>query len=344
MGINRSGKTKHLLIATTKALFGGGFEKSKRDMMLDSYERNRTRQTPNIHTYSTKSRYEKVMAKFGDFLKEEYGLKYERDFRKLTTDELYACVDRYFEVQKAAGLAKSTLEVHISAMNKVLGTIEPEIKGYFTPENRARWRDGVEKGENDRYNRPDVIVENLRKIDETSAAIAGLQRLTGARIGDIKKIKIDEENQRVYIPRSKGGRDRYVYFEYFPEQFERVKEYKEVVDEALKEKKFSDIREDEYYQNLRKACRKAGEPYRGSHPFRYEWAQDRYEVISQLPQPEQERYFRHILEELGKSEEDIKGAMNRVREKDAVAEGIISEELGHSRLDISRHYLRIRAK
>jgi len=344
MGRNRSGKTKHLLISTTKALFNTGVNNSKREAFQENYKKTECSMSENIHSFSTESRYETVVAKFADFLKEEYGLKYERDFRKLTSDELCVCIDTYFEKQKEKGLAQNTLEVHISALNKVLGTIEPEIREYFNAENRARWRDGVEKGDNDRYHRPDLIVENLHKIDETSEAIAQLQRLTGARIGDVKKITIDEENKRVFIGKSKGGRDRFVYFDKFQEDFEKVKEYKEVLDEALKEKKFSEIREEEYYQNLRKACHKAGEPYKASHAFRYEFAQDRYEVIIQLSQEEQERYYRQILEDRGKDEQFINGKLRDMRKEDAVPEAIISEELGHSRLDISRQYLKLRAK
>ena len=125
------------------------------------------------------------------------------------------------------------------------------------------------------------------------------------------------------------------------DRFEKVKEYKEILDRALEEKNFSEIRK-EYYKDLRKAVREAGEPYHGSHCFRHEWAQNTYQVISQLPEAEQENFYRRILEERGKSQEDIEKAMENAREKDAVAEYIISEELGHSRLDISLHYLKIR--
>jgi hypothetical protein len=341
---NRNAKTKHYLISTAKALFGDGVGKSKHAIFQSSYEEKRIRTSPSIHTYSTANRYITVVSKFADFLKEEYNLKYERDFKKLATDELYACVDRYFEKQREAGLSASTLKIHISALHKVLGVTNPEIKEHFTPDNRARWRDGVERGDNDRYSNPDRIIENLHKINETSAAIAELQRLTGARIGDVKKIHIDEDNKRVFIEHSKGGRDRYVYYDYFQEDFEKVKHYKEVLDRTLQEKQFSEIREKQYYDDLRKACRKADEPYHGSHPFRYEFAQSRYEVISQLPKEEQESYYLRILEERGKTQKEIDKAFDSVKPRDAVAEAIISEELGHSRLDISRHYLKLRAK
>ena len=340
----RHNKIKYFFMETTKALFDVGYGKSKFEAFQQSYEKDRTRRSDAIHSFSTYVSYEKTMAKFGDFLSEEMGIKYERDFKKLSTDEIYVCIDKYFEKQHEEGLAKKTLERHISALNKVLGAINPEIKEYFTPDNRARWRDGVEPGDNDRYNNPEKIVESLEKISETSHAIAQLQRLTGARVGDVKKIEIDEENKKVIIENSKGGRDRAVYFDYFPEQFEKVKEYKEILDRALEEKSFSEIRKEEYYKDLRKACREAGEPYRGSHSFRFEWAQERYEVISQLPKEEQIEYFIRILEERGKSEKEIGEAMEKVGGKDAWGEAIISEELGHSRLDISRHYLRIKAK
>jgi len=122
------------------------------------------RDRPYIHSHSTYDTYVEVVAKFGDFLFNEMGIKYEKDFWKLSTDEVYVCVDRYFEKQKANGLAKTTLEKHISALNKILGAINPEIKEYFTPDNRARWRDGVEKQDCDRYNNSDRILENLKQI------------------------------------------------------------------------------------------------------------------------------------------------------------------------------------
>jgi len=340
----RHNKVKYLFIRTADMLFELGKGKSKHQAFQESYDKNRTRQSQAIHSYSTYNAYVECVAKFGDFLYNEMGIKYESNFRELTTDEVYICLDRYFEKQKAAGLAKKTLQKHVSALAKILSAINPEIKECFTPENRARWRDGVEPQECDRYNNSDRIVEELRKIDETSYAIAEIQRLTGARIGDVKKLMIDEENKRVFFPRSKGGRDRFVYFDRFPDEFEEVKKCKEVLDRALEEKRFSEIRENEYYQALRKACRRVGELYHGSHSFRYEFAQTRYEEIIQWSKEEQESYYRRILENRGKSEKDIQKAMNDVREKDAVAEAIVSEELGHSRLDISRQYLKLRAK
>jgi len=341
MGHNRSGKIKHLLISTVKELFNEGFNTSKYKMFEESYNRDRTRQSPVIHSFSTMNRYEKVAANFADFLKEECNLKYERDFRKLSTQEIYDYVDKYFEREKEKGKSESTLKIHISALNKILGAIDPKIKERFDAESRARWRDGEARGFNDRYNNPERIVENLAKINETSHAIAEIQRLSGCRVGDVKKLQIDEENRKVIIEGSKGGRDRAVYFDYFPQEFEKVKQYKEILDRALEEKSFSEIRK-EYYRDLRKACRKSGEPYHGSHSFRHEWAQNTYQVISQLPQEEQEAFYRRILEERGKSQEDIEKAVENAKEKDCIAEYIISEELGHSRLDISLHYLKIR--
>lgn len=340
----RHNKVKYLFIRTADMLFEMGKGKSKHLAFQESYDKNRTRQSQAIHSHSTYNTYVECVAKFGDFLYNEMGIKYESNFRELSTDEVYVCLDRYFEKLKEDNLSKKTLQKHISALNKILTAIDPNIKECFTPDNRAKWRDGVEPQDCDRYNNSDRIVENLQKIDETSYMIATIQKLTGARIGDVKKLMIDEENQRVFFPRSKGGRDRFVYFDRFKEDFEKVKECKEILDRALEEKRFSEIRENEYYNNLRKACRRADELYHGSHAFRYEFAQERYEEISTWTREEQEQYYRRILEDRGKSEKEIQKAMNDVREKDAVAEAIISEELGHSRLDISRQYLKLRAK
>jgi len=340
----RHNKVKYLFIKTANELFELGKGKSKHQAFQESYNKNRTRQSQAIHSYSTYSTYIEVVAKFGDFLYNEMNIKYESNFRELTTDEVYVCLDKYFEKQKADGLAKKTLQKHVSALNKILSAIDPNLKECFTPDSRAKWRDGVEPQECDRYNNSDRIVEELRKSDETSYAIATIQLTTGARIGDVKKIQVDEENQRVFFPRSKGGRDRAVYFDRFQEDFEKVKECKKILDRALEEKKFSEIRENEYYQALRKACKQADDIYHGSHAFRYEFAQTRYEEIIQWSKEEQESYYRRILEEREKTEKDIEKAFKEVREKDAIVEAIISEELGHSRLDISRQYLKLRAK
>jgi len=340
----RRNRIKYFLLDTTRALFNMGRGKSKHEEMQQSYEKYETRETEAIYSYSTFNRYEKAIAKFADFLRDEMNVKYERDFRRLSDDELYYCINEYFEKQKEEGLAQNTLEIHISALAKVLPAIKPEIKEYFTPEARACWRDGEAVGDNDRYNNSSKVLENLRKIDETSYVIAKLQLLTGARVGDVKKLMIDEENKKVFIPRSKGGRDRNVYYDYFPKEFEEVKELKQKLDDILQEKKFSEIRENEYYDNLRRACRKSDEIYRASHAFRYEFAQERHNTISNLPKEEQEEYYVKILEERGKTDKEIEKALERVREKNAVDIAIISEELGHSRLDISMHYLKIKGR
>jgi hypothetical protein len=223
---------------------------------MESYEKYETRETEAIYSYSTFNRYQTVMAKFGDFLRDHMNVKYERDFRRLSEDEVYYCIDQFFQKEIEDGLAQNTLEIHISAIHKVIGEIKPGIREYFTAEARERWRDGVPAGENDRYNDPQKIIENLYKISEESAVIAELQRLTGARIGDVKKIQLDETNKKVIIKDSKGGRSRSIYYDRFEEQFERVKELKEKLDKILEEKKFSEIREDKYYDDLRRACRK----------------------------------------------------------------------------------------
>ena len=174
----RHNRIKYFFMETTKALFDAGYGKSKFEAFQRSYDKDRTRRSDAIHSFSTYVSYEKTMAKFGDFLSSEMGVRYERDFRKLSIDEVHVCIDKFFEKEKEEGLAKKTLERHISAINKVLSAIDPNLKELFTPENRMRWRNGLEPGDNDRYNRPEVIMEHLREISETSHAIAQLQRLS----------------------------------------------------------------------------------------------------------------------------------------------------------------------
>ena len=70
---NRSQKAKYYLLQVVKSLADKGIGKSKREMMQATYRANKTRESPYIHSNSTAVRYEKVIAKFGDFLKNEIG-------------------------------------------------------------------------------------------------------------------------------------------------------------------------------------------------------------------------------------------------------------------------------
>jgi Phage integrase, N-terminal SAM-like domain. len=177
----RHNRIKYFFIETVKGLFEQGYGKSKYEAFQRSFNEDRTRRSNVIHSFSTLVSYETTAAKFGDFLS-EMGVKTERDFRKLSSDQVREYLDKYFEKQQQEGLAKKTLQRQIAAINKLLGAIDPNLKELFTPENRMQWRNGLEPGDNDRYNNPTRVAEELRKINEISHAVCQLQRLTGVAL------------------------------------------------------------------------------------------------------------------------------------------------------------------
>ncbi len=151
------------------------------------------------------------------------------------------------------------------------------------------------------------MIENLK--DPAHRAVAELQYLTGARVGDVKKIGIDEVGKRVLIHGSKGGRDREIDFSDRPDRFERVKELHRELQRHIEEKGWKEIRES-YDEDLKQAVEKSGEVYTGSHAFRVSYAVERVEE----------------LKAKGLSDED--------------ADRVLTRELGHNRLEMSRYYRR----
>jgi len=283
------------------------------------------RESHFIHTSKTKVRYEQAVMKFCDFL-ESQGIKRESHLEKTSTEELQEVIDNYFEKLAEEEYSKSTIKLHIAALEKSIAIVRPDIKEYLTDdENRIGWWSaGVDSRKRGSYVDPERIRERLK---EEHRMIAEAQSLAGFRVREIAKAEVDKENGRIIIHKAKGGRTRELSFEHRKEEFERLTNLIEKLQEQEYQKHLKD-----YYRDIKNACKATGEEYRASHAFRYEYAQNRIEELK-----ENKEELKDLLEKYG-ADEETKGYANDENTIEKSADYVLTRELGHNRTSMSRYY------
>jgi len=280
-----------------------------------------------LHNSKTKVRYERAMMTFSDYL-EENGIKRDRQLNRLSTEELQKVIDNYFIELADDGYSKGTIKIHIAAMEKSLAVLRPDIKPYLTnDENRVNWWSaGKESKKGESYVDPEAIRERL---DETHRMIAEAQSLGGFRVREIAKATIDKENYEITIHKAKGGRDRTLHFEHRKEDFERLADLIEKLQERHYEEHLKD-----YYKDLKEACHETGQEYNASHAFRYEYAQNRIEELK-----ENKEELKDLLDRYN-ADEKTKECVSDESKIETAADYVLTQELGHNRLKMSRYYYR----
>ena len=268
----RSG-LKYALSYASK-LWKQGIGVSKREI----YQLNGGR-SPVVHSWSTFNRYTGIVKDFVKFCIEEKGFSKLKHLSYETTEEY---LDRKIE----KGCSLKTIKLNASALSKFFETVgRSDIAENIRENYQSFYSQAREAGKARAFSNPYRIINNLK--DPVHRTIAELQWRTGARIGELKKMEIDQERQRVIIYKSKGGKTREIDFSDRPEKFERICELKKELGEHLKERSWREIRGGggevgSYYKDLKQAVKKAGEVYSGSHAFRATYVCERInELVSQ---------------------------------------------------------------
>ncbi len=88
------------------------------------------------------------------------------------------------------------------------------------------------------------------------------------------------------------------------------------------------------YRDLKQACDETGQEYHGSHAFRYQYAQDRIEKLRNNKEE-----LRDLLDKY-EADNETKESINDENKIDKAADYVITRELGHNRLSMSRYYYR----
>ena len=320
-----SHKLRHVLKSVLDDLYELGKGVKKGQLQRQMEKLTGVRESHFIHSSTTKVRYERAMMKFCDFL-EEKGIKRDEQLNRLNKKELRQVVDDYFKRLAEEKYSKSTIKVHIAAMEKSLAVIRPDIKKYITDEKRIEWwSNGVDSRKRDSYVNPEAIRERLKPQHRM---IAEAQALGGFRVREIARAEVDRENERIIIHRAKGGRTRELYFDHRKEDFERLASLIEKLQEQHYEQRLKD-----YYRDLKNAAKATGQEYNASHAFRYEYAQRR---IEELRKNEEER--KELIERYNVNNTDNEAKDKNDTEREA--DKVLTQELGHNRTSMSRYYYR----
>jgi len=251
--------------------------------------------SPFIHSYSTFNRYMGIAKEFVRDMK-------ERGINRLDKVQ-YEHVREWLD-RKAVYVTEKTLKVNTSALEKFFDAVgRSDISDRLRQDYQEIYSQGNPSGRALPFAEPMKVIESLK--DPAHRIVAELQYLTGARVGDVKKIEVIGD--KVVIESSKGGRDRVLDFSDRLDKLERIKELKAELDRFIQEKGWKDIRES-YYDDLRETCKRLGEVYTGAHAFRVNYAIERFE--------------------------ELKATGLNDREADRV----LTQELGHNREEMSRYY------
>ncbi|WP_121172047.1 site-specific integrase [Thermovibrio guaymasensis] len=253
--------------------------------------------SPLIHSYSTFNRYMGIVKQFVNWAR-------ERGVNRL--DKVIPEVVREFLLSKAGYCSQKTLKVNASALRKFFEVVgRPDISEEIGRSYQEIYSEGRQSGRALAFAHPERVISNLK--EEVHRVIAELQLLTGARVGDVKKMELLPLEKKVVIKKSKGGRTREIDYSDRPEEFERIREFHGRLKELLREKDWNSVRKS-YYSDLKRAVVKAGEVYTGSHAFRVNYVKNRLQE----------------LKSQGYSEDE---ALQK-----------IEYEIGHSRIEMSAYY------
>ena len=287
MNINRS-------LKVVSETFRQGIGMSKREVY-----QNNGGTSPYTHSYSTFNRYMGVIKEFANYVREEFGVN---RIDKIKEEHMKS----YIEHKISKGVREKTLKVNMSALEKYAKAIKrDDLYNHIHKNYQDYYAKAKPSGRAEAFTNPEKVINSLR--DPAHRAIAELQYRTGARLGDVKKIKVNEERKQVIIENSKGGRDRVLDYSDRPEKFEKIKEAKQELDKHLESRSWKEIRES-YPGELKKSAIINSEKYTGTHSFRVTYARERFKELTGM----------------GYSESQ--------------ADKIITQELGHNREDMSRYY------
>jgi site-specific recombinase XerD len=172
--------------------------------------------SPFIHAWSTFKRYLGICKEFVGYCK-------GRGVNKLHKIQYSTVADFLITKTKTGrGLSQNAMEVNLCALMK-----------FFHDSNRGDLRDSLSNDYSHfkhlaqigtsiySFDRPDEVIAKLFEKAELSGTIAKVERLTGARIHEVRPLEIEGTN--VVIRKGKGGRPRTVDFSHRPEDLEELK-------------------------------------------------------------------------------------------------------------------------
>ncbi|GAB6078958.1 hypothetical protein [Hydrogenobaculum acidophilum] len=292
--------------------------------------------SPLIHSYSTFERYAGILKQFADDMV-KLGKK---KFKDITYEDVKTWLDK-----KASLYTESTLKANVCALEKlfyaakkfdIVDSLKEEFQGFY---EKAKANGRAEPFVNPKRVLNTILEyekkaknKDLKDLYKLAYAWASIQYYSGARVGDIKKLRV--EGNKVVIEKSKGGRTRVLDFSDAPYRIEKLKKALSIIQTINLE--FKTFRKDFYYPILKEAVKKAGERYTGSHSFRVNFAIERFNEIKQRVLKDNATVFM-LKTELEKIKQENKNyTFEHVLE--SYCDRLLTREMGHNRESMSKYY------
>ncbi|MDD5007851.1 MAG: hypothetical protein PHC68_05525 [Syntrophorhabdaceae bacterium] len=260
--------------------------------------------SPLIHAYKTLSRYAGIFNNFKDTVLIPGG---GNKLRKITTGH----IDRHFGNLIEDGASEKTIAVNASALNKFFHAFGRYDLVEYINETRAAWRESaVPSSRTEPFVDPERVILSMRSPYHAGAVI---QYLTGARVADIRKVcewvHRNPCSTEIRILKSKGGKDRVIYFPERLHHLERIREAVRILGGGdIDWPAFLKA----YTKEVKASAKKNREIYTGPHAFRVNYANNRYEELA------------------------LRSMNSREEEETLIT---ITEELGHSRISMAKYYI-----
>jgi len=261
-----------------------------------------------VHSFEYKDEIFKTGRQLGEFARENFGI---RDFEKIDG----RVVESFIEHKISEGVSKGTLDNYISHLSKIQIGLEKIASQHgkeysaFTKEDLVSVKEVVRdltpnQHVNRAYNNPNALISNLAGKEFVAAK---LQLDYGLRITEATFIKENQLDGNTLTFQGKGG--YILQKELSTELANQIRSYME--NGVFK------VNQNHFRESLKDACRIEGENYTGAHGLRYNFAQNTF---------------------IERFENNLSKGMS-VDEAEREALKYTSEQMGHHREEITKHYL-----
>jgi len=257
-----------------------------------------------VHSFATKEQYINVAIDLLKYARDEFGIK---DAARLNNE----IVNSFLQTKIASGVARSTFDKYASATEKFIVGLNKFQEQHNLPtvsidisESRQMAKEMLERTTQSRaYSDPQSLINNIK--DNTFKVIAQAQLAGGFRISELNHMSLANfKNGGVFeVIQGKGGLNREIQL---PQNI--YDKLLELAKQPNLGNKFA-FNMNEYRLELKAAAERSGQNYSGSHGLRWNFAQSKYLELS--------------------------AKFGEVR-----ALQLVSNLLGHSRSDITKHYLK----
>jgi len=257
-----------------------------------------------VYSYNTKEQYINTATELLKYARDEFQI---RDAARLTNE----AVNSFLQTKIAQGVARSTFDKYAAAIEKFVVGLNKFQQEHNLPtvnidisESRKIAQEMLERSIQSRaYENPQALINNIK--DNAFKIIAQAQLQGGFRISELNHMSLANflGNSVFLVISGKGGLDRQVEL---PQDV--YKSLLELAKQPNLGNKFA-FDMNAYRNELKAAAQASNQSYSGSHGLRWNFAQSKYIEYS-----------------------------NRYGEVRALQ--MVSNLLGHSRSDITKHYLK----